>query len=137
VDEEVKTMSSSNGTNGLPVPGDPIGPGFFRSFSQEFGKKRIRQAVILGVVTIVVVVALSVGLIVFSSISHQSQSYKDGFTAGGGVYASDSTAQLGARQACKVTERLSPNLGGLPLGANATQWLNGCVISFESAQSGN
>jgi hypothetical protein len=117
--------------------GDPIGPGFFRSFTQAFGKKRKRQTLIVVVVSVVVVVVLGVGLAVFSSMSRQTQSYKDGFSAGGAVYAADSTAQLGARQACAATERISPKYGGLPSGENAAQWLKGCVAAFESAQDGN
>jgi hypothetical protein len=119
------------------MQGDPIGPGFFRSFSQSFGGRRKRQIVILTIVSVVVVLLLVLGIVAFSSMSRTSQSYRDGFTAGPGVYASDSSVQLGARQACKATERVSAQYGGLPVGDNAAQWLKGCVTSFESVQAGN
>lgn len=91
---------------------------------------------VLAAGVVVVIVILTIGLVVFSSISRQSQSYKDGFSVGGAVYAADS-AQLGARQACMKTELRGPNHGGLPSGDSAAQWQKGCVAAFASAQSGN
>jgi hypothetical protein len=123
-------------TDGPLAQGDPIGPGIFRSFSRASGTKW-RQMVVFVIACVVVVVAVGVGLLVFSSMSRQSQSYKDGFSVGGAVYASDSGAELGAQQACKVTELRGPDHGGLPSGANAAQWIAGCVAAFNSAQSGN
>jgi hypothetical protein len=87
--------------------------------------------------SVALVIAIGVGLIVFSSMSRQSQSYKDGFSVGGAVYASDSTAELGAQQACQVAELRGPKNGGLPRGANGAQWIAGCVAAFISAQGGN
>jgi hypothetical protein len=130
-------MSNPNLANGQLATGDPIVPGFFRSFSRANGSKNGRRILIVAVVSLLVAIALGVGLVVFSSMSRQPQSYKDGFSAGGGVYASDGTAQLGARQACKASELLGPNHGGLPSGANASQWLQGCIAAFNSAQNGN
>jgi hypothetical protein len=88
------------------------------------------------VALVVVVVVIGVGLVIFSSMSRESQSYKDGFSVGGAVYASDASAELVAQQACKATELRGPSHGGLPSGANATQWLKGCVDAFNSAQGG-
>jgi hypothetical protein len=90
------------------------------------------------VVTVVVVVVLliSAGLLVFASMSRETQAYKDGFSVGGNVYASDSSAQEGAQQACRSTELLSPSNGGRPAGDNASQWLKGCVEAFNTAQGG-
>lgn len=117
--------------------GDPIGPGFFRTLRRKSGTKRGRNALILAVGLAVVVLMIVIGLVLFSSISRQTQSYKDGYSVGGAVYAADSSAQLGARQACKKTELRGPHHGGLPAGGNATQWVKGCVAAFESAQGGN
>jgi hypothetical protein len=86
---------------------------------------------------VVVVVIFVIGLVLFSSISRQSQSYKDGFSVGGAVYAADASAQLGAQQACKATELRGPHHGGLPHGDNAEQWQQGCIAAFASAQGGN
>jgi hypothetical protein len=125
--------SNANPTDSRLVEGDPIRPGFFRGS----GTKRGHRMLVLGVVTAVLIVAVGIGLVVFSSMSRQPQSYKDGFSAGGAVYASDGSAEVGASQACKATEARGPDHGGLPSGANATEWLNGCVAAFVSAQSGN
>ena len=129
-------VSETQSTDG-PKEGDPIGPGFFLSLRRASGTKGGRYAVILAAGIVVVIVILAIGLVVFSSMSQQSQSYKDGFSVGGAVYAADSTAQLGAHAACTKTERQGPHHGGLPAGANATQWIQGCVAAFASAQSGN
>jgi hypothetical protein len=117
--------------------GDPIGPGFFHSLRRSSGTNRGRHALILAVGVVIVGVIIAIGLVLTSSISRQSQSYKDGYSVGGAVYAADGSAQLGARQACKKTELRGPHHGGLPSGANATQWLNGCTDAFASAQGGN
>jgi hypothetical protein len=132
-------VSETESTDG-PYGGDPIGPGLFASLRRASGTKRGRQALLIGAgifVVVVIAVVLAIGLVVFSSMSRQSQSYKDGFSVGGAVYAADATAQLDAQQACKKTELKGPHHGGLPAGDNAAQWQKGCVASFASAQSGN
>jgi hypothetical protein len=120
-----------------PYEGDPIGPGLFTSLRRASGTKRGRNALLLAAGIVVVVVIFVIGLVLFSSISRQSQSYKDGFSVGGAVYAADASAQLGAQQACKATELRGPHHGGLPHGDNAEQWQQGCIAAFASAQGGN
>jgi hypothetical protein len=117
--------------------GDPIPPGLFHTMRRASGTKRGRRALILAASLVVVAAVIVTGLVLFSSMSRQSQSYKDGYSVGGAVYAADSSAQLGARQACEKTERRGPHHGGLPVGASTTQWLHGCVEAFASAQGGN
>ncbi len=116
--------------------GDPIRPGFFTTLLRAPGPKRRRHVLILAGVLVVVAVVVSLGLLLFPSMSRQSQSYKDGYSVGGAVYAADGKAQLGAQQACKATELRGPHHGGLPAGANATQWMKGCVAAFALAQGG-
>jgi hypothetical protein len=130
-------VSNPDVTNGPVAQGDAIGPGLFGSLSGATGIKRGHLILIAVAAFVVVVVALGVGIGVFTSMSRQTQSYKDGFSAGGAVYAADASAQLGAQQACKVTELRGPDHGGLPSGANAAQWIDGCVAAFNSAQGGN
>ncbi len=130
-------MVSEAQSEGAAYGGDPIGPGLFHSIRRASGTKRGRNALILAVGLVIVVVIIVIGLVLFSSMSRQSQSYKDGYSVGGAVYAADSTAQLGANAACTQTERRGPHHGGLPTGANATQWIQGCVAAFASAQGGN
>jgi hypothetical protein len=116
--------------------GDPIHPGFFANLLRTPGLKRRRIALILAAALVVVAVTVTLFLLLFPSMSRQSQSYKDGYSVGGAVYAADGTAEFSAQQACKETELRGPHHGGLPAGANATQWMKGCVSSFALAQSG-
>jgi hypothetical protein len=90
---------------------------------------------VVGLVIVAAIIGISLG--VFSSMSHQSQSYKDGYSVGGAVYAADAVAQKTAQQSCKTTELRGSGHGGLPQGDNAQQWIKGCVASFESAQGGD
>jgi hypothetical protein len=117
--------------------GDPIGPGFFASLRHASRTRRGRQVLILAVVLVIVVGIAVFSFVHFSSLSHESQSYKNGYTAGGAVYAADGSAELAPRPACTKAELRGPHHGGLPSGANASQWLKGCVDAFELAQSGN
>jgi threonine/homoserine/homoserine lactone efflux protein len=120
-----------------PYGGDPIGPGLFTSLRRVSGTKRGRSALLLAVGILVILVLFTIGLVIFSSISSESQSYKDGFSVGGAVYAADAAAQLDAQQACEATELRGPHHGGLPSGDNAEQWRQGCVAAFASAQADN
>jgi hypothetical protein len=96
-----------------------------------------RRTIVLGVGLIVVSVVIVVGLVIFSSMSRESQSYRDGYSIGGAVYASDAYVQVDAQQACKKAELHGPEQGGLPSGDDQTQWLKGCVAAFATAQSDN
>jgi hypothetical protein len=116
--------------------GDPIRPGFFTNLLRAPGPKRRRNLLIMAGALVVVALVVSLGLLLFPSMSRQSQSYKDGYSVGGAVYAADGMAELGAQQACKTTELRGPQHGGLPAGDNATQWMKGCVASFALAQGG-
>ncbi len=117
--------------------GDPIGPGFFRTLSKVWGTKLGRRTIVVGVGLFIVSVIIVIGLVVFSDVSRQSQSYRDGYSVGGAAYAADAYAQRDAQQACQKTELSGPEHGGLPVGDDPAQWLKGCVAAFASAQSGN
>jgi hypothetical protein len=126
----VSEAQPAGGTHG----GDPVVPGVIRTIRATAGGRR---ALMLVVALVLISVIIVVGLVLFSSMARKSQSYKDGFSVGGNVYAADATAQLGARAACTKTERKAPLQGGLPVGDSPTQWITGCVAAFESAQGGN
>jgi hypothetical protein len=117
--------------------GDPIGPGFFASLRRFSRTRGGRLALLFAVILVIVVGIVAFSVVHFSSLSHESQSYKNGYTAGGAVYAADGSAELAPRPACTKAELRGPHHGGLPSGANATQWLKGCVDAFELAQSDN
>lgn len=86
------------------------------------------------VVTVLVVVG--VAALMFASLSGESQSYKDGYSAGGNVYAADST-QTAPTDACQVAARRSPADGGPAVGDNVSQWVAGCVAAFNASQGDN
>jgi hypothetical protein len=129
----VRNAQAASGLYG----GDPIRPGFFLSFLRCTGTSTRRKVLIVTVVLVSVAALIVISLALFFSLSRQSQSYKDGYSVGGAVYAADASAQLGAQQACKATELRGPHHGGLPVGANATQWMKGCVAAFALAQGDN
>ena len=130
-------MVTERQSTDAPYEGDPIGPGLFTGLRRVSATKRGRNALLLAAGVVVVIVIFVIGLVIFSSMSRESQSYKDGYSVGGAVYAADAVAQLDAQQACKATELRGPHHGGLPSGDNAEQWQQGCVAAFGSAQSDN
>jgi hypothetical protein len=77
----------------------------------------------------------AVVVVAFSSLSSETASYRNGYTVGGSVYASDS-AQSGARTACTAAQHDPVGVDGMPKGNVAAQWLEGCEAGFAAAQSG-
>jgi hypothetical protein len=95
-----------------------------------------RRAIVGGGIVLILLVILIVGVVMFSSLSHESQSYKDGYSAGGNV-ASSSASNGTARQACVLAERAPSAAGGIPAGDNSAQWLQGCVAALDNAEADN
>jgi hypothetical protein len=85
----------------------------------------------------VIVVLIGVGLIVFSSMSRESQSYKDGFSVGGAAYSTVGSADETPQFACEQAETRRAGHDGRPSSDNATQWVKGCVDAFNTAQAGS
>lgn len=114
--------------------GHPAGPRrwLVRTWGSRNGRRMIMAA--LGVVLIVLV--LGVGYAMFSSLSGESPSYKDGFSAGATVLASDGTG-ASPEQACRMASLHGGTVIGLPTGDDPAQWVKGCVAAFESAQNDN
>jgi hypothetical protein len=123
---------ASNGPagNGLSRPRDPLGEGFSRSLSRTWESEKGRRRLIRLTVAVIVIVIVGLGALMFSSLSGESQSYRDGYSAGEtayGLYSSES-----AQQACNTVELHGSGLGGLGRGDNPTQWIQGCVASFNA-----
>ena len=116
--------------------GSRSAPGSRNRIVRAGGTTGGRRGIVWSVVLLTVLVIAAIGIAVFSSLSGKTQSYKDGFSSGGTVFAADGT---GARpsQACRTAAARPPNYGGVPSGENVTQWINGCVVAFENAQSDN
>jgi hypothetical protein len=124
-------------STGRSPEADPIRPGLIRGLRRGSGVKRGRRTLILVVGLMIVVVIIGVGLIVFSSISRESQSYKDGYSVGGAAYSTVGSADETAQYACKQEELRTTTQGGRPSRDNVTQWRKGCVNGFNTAQAGN
>jgi hypothetical protein len=90
----------------------------------------------VGTVLVVVVVIVGVSVFMFGSLAGESQSYRDGYSVGGNVFTADGSG-VSPRQACTAAAQRRQNLGGRPAGDSASQWIQGCVDSFENAQSDN
>jgi threonine/homoserine/homoserine lactone efflux protein len=106
---------------------------FRRAWATEKGRRRI--VVSAGTVVTVVIVAVVVSL--FASLAGESQSYRDGYSAGGSAYtsyAAYSTTNITGEEACK-DEEAQP--GTRPASDNPAQWIKGCVDSFNQAESDN
>jgi hypothetical protein len=103
---------------------------FLRVWATEQGRRRIviSTGVTLAVVAIVIVASL------FASLADESQSYKDGYSAGGAAYTAYGQSNFSSEQACRDE---AIGLDGRPAHDNLAQWVQGCVAGFNLAQSDN
>jgi threonine/homoserine/homoserine lactone efflux protein len=104
-----------------------------RAWATEKGRRRILGTLAVVVVVIGVVVTASL----FASLAGESQSFRDGYSAGGSAYtayAAYSETNITAEQACR-NEATGP--GGRPPRDDPAQWIDGCVAAFNLAQSDN
>ena len=121
-----------------PTGGDPIRPGVVRTLlsSRTTGSGRRTLWLFVGAAALLLVaVSIAVAVILFSSLSGETASYRNGYTVGGSVYASDS-AESNAQTACTAAEHDPVGVDGMPKGNVASQWLKGCEAGFAAAQSG-
>ncbi|HEX4217624.1 MAG TPA: hypothetical protein VHZ02_04600 [Acidimicrobiales bacterium] len=84
----------------------------------------------LAIVVVVVVIASAL----FASLAGESQSYRDGYSAGGAAYTAYGASKITSEQACTDEE---VGRGGRPARDNAAQWVQGCADAFTAAASGN
>jgi hypothetical protein len=116
-------------------PKTPVGQAFTRSLGRAWDSETGRRRLLFLAGVIVVIVIIGLGALMFSSLSGETQSYRDGYSSGEtayGLYGSTS-----AQQACKLVEQHGSGLGGLGRGDNPAQWLKGCVASFNATQADN
>jgi threonine/homoserine/homoserine lactone efflux protein len=101
-----------------------------RAWATDRGRRRIviSGALVIAVVTIAVVASL------FASLAGQSQSYRDGYSAGGAAYTAYGDSSITSTQACR-DEEVGP--GGRPAHDDPAQWVQGCADAFNLAQSDN
>jgi hypothetical protein len=112
---------------------DGLAAGLRRGWATEKGRRRI--VVCAGAVIAVITLAIVVSL--FASLAGESQSFRDGYSAGGPAYtayAASSGAGITSEEACR-DEETGP--GGRPAHDNSAQWIQGCVDAFNLARSDN
>ncbi|HEX3565713.1 MAG TPA: hypothetical protein VHU17_10085 [Acidimicrobiales bacterium] len=91
----------------------------------------------MSVGAVVAVISLALVVSLFASLAGESQSFRDGYSAGGPAYtaySASSEANITSEQACR-DEETGP--GGRPAHDNSAQWIQGCVDAFNLAQSDN
>jgi hypothetical protein len=101
-----------------------------RTWANERSRRRlvIITGLIVAVVTIAVVAAL------FASLAGESQSYRDGYSAGGTAYTHYSYSSITPEEACRDQAAVP---GVRPPHDDPTQWVKGCVDAFDLARSDN
>jgi hypothetical protein len=115
---------------GTAAFGSRLSRGLRRVWANDKGRRRI---VISGTL-VIVVVAIAIVASLFASLAGESQSYRDGYSAGGAAYTAYGDSPITSTQACK-DEEAGP--GGRPVHDNPAQWVQGCADAFNLAQSDN
>jgi threonine/homoserine/homoserine lactone efflux protein len=100
------------------------------AWATEKGRRRIVISTGVAVAVIVIVIAAAL----FASLAGESQSYRDGYSAGGAAYTAYGASKITSEQACR-DEEVGP--GGRPARDNAAQWVQGCADAFNLAASDN
>jgi hypothetical protein len=121
------------GVSAAVPPAAELALRFRRAWATEKGRRRI--VVSAGVVISTVCIAIAV--LLFASLAGESQSFRDGYSAGGSAYtayAAYADTNITAEQACR-DEEVGP--GGRPAHDNSAQWIQGCVAAFNLAESDN
>jgi hypothetical protein len=121
------------GTTATASPWAGLAAGLRRGWATEKGRRRI----VVSVGAVIVVITLAVVVSLFASLAGESQSYRDGYSAGGSAYTAYSAstdANITSEEACR-DEETGP--GGRPPHDNSAQWIQGCVDAFNLAQSDN
>lgn len=104
---------------------------------RAWATKRGRRSIVISAGAFIAVIALVVVVLLFASLADESQSFRDGYSAGGSAYtsyAAYSSGNVTPDQAC-TEEESGP--GGRPPHDNSAQWIQGCVAAFDLAESGN
>ena len=95
-----------------------------------------RRAMAWGTIVVIALLVIGTGVLVFSSLSSDTPSYKSGFSSGAAVYAADGRGAT-PEEACQAAAARPAATGGVPVDGNPTDWVRGCVVAFEDAQNGN
>jgi hypothetical protein len=103
------------------------------AWATEKGRRRI----VVSSGAFIAIVGIAIAVFLFASLAGESQSFRDGYSAGGAAYtayAAYSQTNITSEQACR-DEEAGP--GGRPAHDDPAQWIQGCVDAFNLAQSDN
>ncbi len=104
------------------------------SLRRTWAVDRSRRRLVVVVVVVVVVVFLTVVVSLFASLAGESQSYRDGYAAGGTAYTAYADAHITSEQACRD---VAAEPRSVPARDNLAQWVQGCTDAFNLAASDN
>lgn len=128
---------------GDPEPNGPVtmnasvGSRMAGRLRRAWATPRGRRLIVIAAGSFIAVITLVIVVVLFASLADESQSFRDGYSAGGSAYtsyAAYSSGNVTAEQAC-TDEESGP--GGRPSRDNSAQWIQGCVDAFNLAESGN
>jgi hypothetical protein len=111
-------------------PWTRIVQGLHRAWADE--KKRRRMVVAAIVIGAAVLITVVISL--FASLAGESQSFRDGYSAGGTAYSAYAEAGITSDQACR-DEAAEPRVR--PVHDDPAQWVQGCADAFNLAASDN
>ncbi|MGO9027789.1 MAG: hypothetical protein ACLQOZ_04060 [Acidimicrobiales bacterium] len=121
---------------GLAGGGPSAGTGLAHRLSRVWESPRGRRTLVFSAGLVLAVVVLTVVVALFSSLAGESQSYRDGYSAGGSTYTTSGATRMGAEQACEQEETAGAGVGR-PAHDSPAQWVQGCVAGFDAAESNN
>jgi hypothetical protein len=95
---------------------------------------RSRRRMVTAAVLVIAAIAIAIVVSLFASLAGQSQSYRDGYSAGGTAYTAYANAHITSEQACRD---VAAEPKSLPARDNLAQWVRGCTDAFNLAASDN
>ncbi len=115
----------------------PFAAGLVGSIQRAWATHKGRRRIVVSAVVAIAVISTAIAVSLFASLAGESQSYRDGYSAGGPAYtayAAYSGTNITSEQACR-DEETGP--GGRPTRDDPAQWIRGCVDAFNLAESDN
>ncbi len=104
------------------------------SLRRTWADDRSRRRLVVVSVVVIAAVAIAVVVSLFASLAGESQSYRDGYAAGGTAYTAYADAHITSEQACRD---VAAEPKSLPARDNLAQWVQGCTDAFNLAASDN
>jgi hypothetical protein len=104
------------------------------SLRRAWADEKSRRRIVVVVIVAIAVVSITVVVSLFASLAGESQSYRDGYAAGGTAYSAYADAKITSEQACRD---VAAEPRSLPAHDDLAQWVQGCADAFNLAASDN